>query len=78
MIYCNLKQKDKNSAVYFFGTEIEDITGEVEFYTDFSQPKILKQPLKNEVKANIFNKILIKYKKDFVKGIFNQKISYET
>lgn len=77
MIYCNLKNKTENSAVYSFGTTIEDITGEVEFYTDFTEPSILKQPSTGDVTVNMLNRLVIKYKSKFALGVFPDKLAYE-
>lgn len=77
MVYCNLKQKSDNSAIYSFGMSTDDITGEVVFYTEFTQPSILKQPKKEKANNIIMNKLVVKYKEQFSKGIFPNKISYE-
>ena len=77
MIYCNLKQKKKGSATYSFGTTLEDITGEVEFYADFTQPTILKHPSTGEVTVNTLNRLVVKYKGLFAEDIFPDKIAYE-
>lgn len=77
MVYCNLKEKKDNSAIYFFGATTEDVNGEVIFYTEPIQPQIIKQPSKQSVSIISLNKIVAKYKNQFIEGIFPNKISYE-
>ena len=77
MIYCNIKNKTEKSAIYLFGTDIEDITGEAEFYSTFTEPKILKQPKTSNVPAGWLSRLVVKYKESLVKGDFPEKMSYE-
>lgn len=77
MIYCKLKENNDNSAIYLFGTDIDDITGEAEFYSSFTQPKILKHPQTGDVANSLLSKIVVKYTEDLLKGKFPDKMSYE-
>lgn len=77
MVYCNLKQNNNDSAIYFFGMSTDDITGEVVFYANSIQPSILKQPTNGNATNITMNKLVVKYKEQFSKGIFPNKISYE-
>lgn len=77
MIYCNIKNKTEKSAIYLFGTDIEDITGEAEFYSTFTEPKILKQPQTSNVPVGWLSRLVVKYKENLVKGDFPEKMSYE-
>lgn len=77
MIYCNLKSKNDTSAIYLFGANIEDITGEAEFYSSYTEPKILKQPKTGDVPNIRLIKVLVKYKEELTKGHFPEKMSYE-
>lgn len=77
MVYCNLKQKNDSSAVYLFGTSLNDITGEVEFSTALTTPQISKHPKTAETSATMLTKIAIKYKEKFSRGEFPEKLCYE-
>ena len=77
MIYCNIKKNNVNSAVYLFGIDLEDMTGEVEFDSSFTEPKIIKQPDLSTVPVGWLSKIVVKYKEDLAKGNFPERMSYE-
>ena len=77
MVYCSLKQKNDNSAVYLFGASLNDITGEVVFSTTFSTPQIIKQPKSISVPVSTLSKVAIKYRDEFSSGKFPNKLSYE-
>ena len=77
MVYCNLKKKNSDSAIYSFGMSTDDITGEVIIYKASIQPSILKQPTKGTATHITINRLVVKYKEQFSKGIFPSKISYE-
>ena len=77
MIYCNIKENNGDSAIYLFGTDIEDITGEAEFYSTFTEPKILKQPKTGNASVGLLTKLVIKYKADLTQGKFPKKMAYE-
>lgn len=48
MIYCELIQRNGNSAVYRFGGLISDMTGEIEHFSD-SEPTVIIGPEKSKV-----------------------------
>ncbi len=77
MVYCDLKAKTENQAVYYVGTSTEDISGEVVFYKDLREPVILKLPGKSLLRMAHVAKIYRKYKDEFSQGIFKDKLSYE-
>lgn len=77
MVYCNLKQKNKESAVYTFGVAPNDVTGEAEFHSDMRKPTILKQPETGNVPGWILTRLLVKYKDKIENGIFPDKLCYE-
>lgn len=77
MIYCNLKQKKNTSAIYYFGTSLNDMSGEVEFFSENKNPSIIKHPKTKLVASSLITKLFAKYKTDFSKGVYPQKISYE-
>ena len=65
MIYCDLKQKKNTSAIYYFGSTINDISGEVEFYAEHKKPSIIKHPTQKPVAISLISKLYIKYKAEF-------------
>ena len=77
MIYCNLKEIKNNYAVYYFGIDLNNITGEVVFYSTLTEPRILKYPETGTVPRSWLSKIVVKYKNDLTKCNFPEKMSYE-
>lgn len=77
MVYCRLKETNEHSAIYSVGSLVADMTGEVEFFDDGRPPILLKQAEKEEIIPLFLNKLYAKYKVDFLKGEFKQKIAYE-
>ena len=43
MIYCRLKEKHKDSAVYYAGSFVDDMTGEIIFFKGENVPVLSKQ-----------------------------------
>ncbi len=76
MIYCNLKDLNSDSAVYYFGTSTDNMTGEIEFFRN-TEPVIIKQPVNSNVPLTSINRIMVKYCNTFTKGIFPNKLSFE-
>ena len=76
MIYCNLKVNNGNSAIYLFGADTENITGEAILYSSFTEPTVLKQPENEELPVSMLVKIVIKYKEELAKGNFPSRMSY--
>ena len=66
-----------DAAIYLFGTSINDITGEVKFYTLNKNPEILFQPKTSVADFYLVIKLYVKYKNDFFYGVYPQKISFE-
>lgn len=77
MIYCKIKERKDSYAVYYVGRVVSDMTGEVIFYEDDRKPELLKQAEKYEVWNNLIMRLYGKYKGDFSKGIFKEKIAIE-
>lgn len=77
MIYCKLKEKHETFAIYQFGTDIEDMTGEVVFFASFIEPQIINQPDLTKVPNSWLNKVVIKYKEQLLIGSFPIKMSFE-
>ena len=77
LVYCKIKERKENFAVYSIGTSIDDITGEVVFYKGYQEPMLVKQAEKFEIKDIHIAKILQKHMCEFKKGIFKDKLSFE-
>lgn len=77
MIYCRLKEKKENSAVYYAGANTTDMTGEIEFFNDGSAPILNKQAEEEEILPVFIGKIFAKYKDEFANGEFKKKIAFE-
>ena len=77
MIYCNLKNSDGNSATYDFGLRTDDLSGIVIFYKDRIEPEVVKLPSQGERAILLLSKLNAHHRRDFSKGIFKEKLSYE-
>lgn len=77
MVYCKLKEKRKDSAVYDIGASVEDMTGQVVFYRDLREPEIIKQPEKESIRMQAIARVYGKYRAAFASGEFKEKLSYE-
>lgn len=77
MVYCNLKEQKDNYAIYYTGSKVSDISGEVKFYKEFKNPQIIKQPDSGILYQSMVNRLAVKYKIQFSNGEFPDKISYE-
>lgn len=76
-VYCNLKERNNEFAIYKIGTRVSDISGEVTFYKDLREPKLNKQAVKYLVRPIQITRLYGKYKDDFAKGIFKDKLAIE-
>ena len=77
MVYCKLKERIKDGAVYLYGGITDDLTGEIKFANDGKSFDVIKTPEKSEVYTRSLNRLFGKYKTDFEKGDFKEKLSYE-
>ena len=77
MVYCNLKEIKETSAIYYAGSNVSDISGEVEFFKEMKNPTIIKQPDSGKLYQSLVCKVAVKYKNKFLKGEFPEKVSYE-
>ena len=77
MVYCNLKERKESYAIYYAGSKVSDISGEVKFYKEFKNPQIIKQPDSGVLYQSTVNHLAVKYKKQFIDGEFPDIISYE-
>ena len=77
MVYCKLIENKGDSAVYQIGASVDDMTGKVVFYRESKEPTLLKQADEDPVRTMHLARIVGKYSKDFVNGIFAEKLAYE-
>ena len=77
MVYCKIKERKDDFAVYNIGTRVDDMTGEITFYKGHQEPLLGKQAEKAPIRDIHIVKILRKYMRDFEKGIFNDKLAFE-
>ncbi len=77
MIYCKLKNKDTNSASYYAGTTVNDMTGEVVFFKGEREPEIIKQSDKYPITLRSLANIYRKHISEFSDGKFPEKMAYE-
>ena len=78
MVYCNLIENKRKSAVYAFGASVDDMTGIIEFYDGLRMPNMIKQPKKTAVKLSDAFRIVIKYKRQFETSAYPERVSYES
>ena len=76
MIYAILEQVYNDYAIYYFGLNINNITGKVKFYKNI-EPQIINMPENHNVSYSLIVKLFVKYKDEFLKENFPSKISLE-
>ena len=77
MVYCLLKEKTGNYAIYATGKRVDDMTGEIVFYKDEQEPELLKQADRFPVHVKDITRLYVKYKAEFSKGEFREKLAIE-
>lgn len=77
MVYCDLIERKANSAIYAFGTQIGNVTGEAEFYAGYKTPSIIRQPDGENISLQKLMRVVGIHYRNFEKGVFPEKISYE-
>lgn len=77
MVYCKIKERNADSAVYLIGARTDDMTGEITFFKGNRLPKLNKQAEKYPVREMHISRLYGKHMSDFEKGIFKDKIAYE-
>lgn len=77
MVFCKLKEKKVDSAVYNIGTDVNDLTGEVIFFKDLREPELLKQAEEEPIRVGHIARIYGKYRDDFANGNFKEKLAFE-
>lgn len=79
MVYCKKKQEENNSAIYSYGHDIYNMTGEVRFLLikDEIQTEFIKYPEQDQLKEYGISKIVYKYIDTLLQGVFPEKMAYE-
>lgn len=77
MVYCKIKERKNDSAVYNIGTRVDDLSGEITFYKGFKEPLLNKQAEKHPVHNVHIARLLNKYMEDFEEGKFADKLAIE-
>ena len=77
MVYCLLKESTGNCAIYTIGKRVDDMTGEIVFYKGEQEPELRKQADRFPVHVKDIVRLFAKYKADFSKGEFREKLAIE-
>lgn len=77
MVYCKIKEKTADHAVYSIGIRTDDMTGEITFFKDQRPPVLNRQADKYPVGVRHIGKVYGKYTDEFAQGVFKEKLAYE-
>lgn len=77
MVYCDLIKCTGDSAIYAFGVNIANVTGEVEFFSQLRAPRIIRQPKGENVSVERVARVAHKYKAKFAAGEYPGRVAYE-
>lgn len=79
MIYCRKKQEGDHFAIYDYGHDVNDLTGEVCFSVKGSKLRtdIIKQPEMDSLGEYGVSKVAYKYMNTMLNGVFPDKMAYE-
>lgn len=77
MVYCLLKEKTGNYAIYAIGKRVDDITGEIVFYKGNREPELRVQAERFPVRLKDIVRLYAKYRAEFARGEFREKLAIE-
>ncbi len=78
MIFCKLKEKQEDRAIYQVGVRISDMTGEAIFFKGGEKyPVLIKQAEEYPVFEHRLFQVYFKYHLDLRNGVFLEKMAYE-
>ncbi len=77
MIFCKLKEKQEDRAIYHVGSLISDMSGEVIFFKGEKAPVLSKQAEKYPVLESRIMQVYTKYHHELKNGVFPEKMAYE-
>ena len=79
MVYCKKKHEENNTAIYDYGHDINNMTGEVRLWVDKDEvhTEVSKYPDKDQLKEYGISKVVYKHIDTLSKGVFPEKMAYE-
>lgn len=78
MVYCNYVKNTNDSVTYAYGGTVNDITGEVIFCFTEDVVEVTKVPKTEDAPKRHIMRLYGAQRDNFLKGIFKEKISYES
>lgn len=78
MVYCNYVKNTNDSVTYAYGGTVNDITGEVVFRFTEDAVEVTKVPKTEDAPKRHIMRLYGAQRDNFRKGIFKEKISYES
>lgn len=78
MVYCNLIKNDNDSVTYAYGGDYTDVSGEVVFKFSDDTIEIVKKPKTEDAPIRHIKRLYGIHRENFKKGVFKEKISYES
>ena len=78
MVYCDYIKHDNTSVTYAYGGTVEDLSGELKFHFIKDAVEVVKKPETEDAPMRHIMRLYGKHKANFVNGIFEDKISYES
>ncbi|WP_194608772.1 hypothetical protein [Clostridium vitabionis] len=77
MVYCNLIEHNESTVTYAYGENISDITGEIVYDFKNNEINIITRPKKHPVLIRQAQSLFGGHRKEFLNGVFKEKIAYE-
>ena len=77
MIYCKLEEKQIDSAIYHIGTTVGNLSGKIMFFADERKLLLLEQADNDAIRILHIVRLYNKYRPEFEKGIFPDKLAIE-
>ena len=78
MICCNYISNNDEVVRYAYGGDSTDITGIIEFNVDLKYFTKIKKQENSYVSMRSINRLIGKYRSDFLKRVFKEKIAFES
>lgn len=77
MVYCNLERINGTKILYSVGGLVTDITGQVVVDYKTKEYNLVKKPENSTAYEYFLAKLFKREQKNYEKGVFRKKISYE-
>ncbi len=78
MVYCNYIKNDNETVTYAYGGIVDDITGEVVFHFAKDAVEVTRTPIIEDAPKRHIMRLYGMHRDNFLKGIFKEKIAYES